>query len=86
MELPPVATPAGTVNLQKPCERKASTLISLGIQGVVGGIFSEQVSEQITVISAGEFSIAFESFGTAFYLLIVCYTGFYHRGIKAKGL
>ena len=33
------------------------------------------VSEQMTAISTGEVSIAFESFGTALYLLIVLPTG-----------
>lgn len=39
--------------------------------GDCGWVFSENVSEQTSVISTGEFSIAFESFGTALYLLRV---------------
>ena len=55
--------------------------------GDCGWVFSENVSEKISVISTGEFSIAFESFGTALYLLRVSDIGWvYHRGIIFRGL
>ena len=40
-----------------------------------GWVFLENVSEEITVISTSEFSIVFESFDTALYLLTVCDIG-----------